>query len=55
MKTRVSLKNVVNDCSLKKRLLPAPTDLSKLNDVVKSEFVTKTVYEKLVKKANVIN
>ena len=36
-------------------MVPAPTDLSRLNDVVKSEVVKKTVYDKLVKKANVIS
>ena len=40
---------------LKKRLVPAPTDLSKLNDVVKVEVVKRAVYDKLVEKANVIS
>ena len=33
-------------------LLPVPVDLSKLNNVAKTEIVKKTVYDKLVAKIN---
>ena len=36
------------------KLLPVPVDLSNLTDIVKSEIVKKTAYDKLVKKVNVI-
>ena len=36
-------------------LVPVPFDLSKLNDVVKSDVVKKTVYDKLVAKVNSID
>ena len=36
-------------------MVPAPTDFSKLNDVVKVEVVKRAVYDKLVEKANVIS
>ena len=36
------------------KLLPVPDDLSKLIDVVKNDFVKKTVYDKLIGKVNSI-
>ena len=36
-------------------LVPAPNDLSKLSNVVKNDFVKKTVYDKLVTKVNNID
>ena len=36
------------------KLVPVPTDLSKLNNVVKNDVVKKTVYNKLVAKVNAI-
>ena len=36
------------------KLTPAPVDLSKLSDVVKNDFVKRTVYDKLVAKVNAI-
>ena len=35
------------------KLLPVPTDLSKLSDVVKNDVVKKVVYDKLVSKVNI--
>ena len=35
--------------------MPAPTDLSKLNNQVKNDVVKKTVYDKLVTKVNSID
>ena len=35
------------------KLVPVPVDLSKLNDVVKNNFVKKAVYDKLVAKVNI--
>ena len=35
--------------------MPAPVDLSKLNDAVKNDVVKKAVYDKLVAKVNNIN
>ena len=37
------------------KLAPVPVDLSKLSDVVKNDVAKKTVYEKLVAKANNID
>ena len=37
------------------KLVPVPIDLSKLSDVVKNDFVKKTVYDKLVAKVNNID
>ena len=37
------------------KLAPVPADLRKLSDVVKSDVVKKTVYEKLVSKVNSID
>ena len=36
------------------KLVPVPTDLSKLNNVVKNDVVKKSVYNKLVAKVNAI-
>ena len=36
------------------KLVPVPDDLSKLIDVVKNDFVKKTVYDKLIGKVNSI-
>ena len=37
------------------KLVPVPTDLSKLSNVVKNDVVKKTVYNKLVTKVNNID
>ena len=37
------------------KLMLVPTDLSKLSNVVKNDIVNKTVYDKLVAKANAID
>ena len=37
------------------KLVPVPVDLSKLSDVVKNDFVEKTVFDKLVVKVNSID
>ena len=37
------------------KLVPIPADLSKLSDVVKNDFVKKTVYNKLVAKVDNID
>ena len=37
------------------KLVPVPAGLSKLSDVVKTDAVKKTVYEKLVAKVNTID
>ena len=37
------------------KLAPVPVDLSKLSDAVKNDIVKKTVYDKLVEKANNID
>ena len=47
----VSLKAEVDKIDVDK-LKTVPVDLSKLNNVVKNEVVTKTVYDKLVPKVN---
>ena len=36
-------------------LVPVPNDLSKLSNVVKNDFVKKTVYDELVTKVNNID
>ena len=36
-------------------MVPVPTDLSKLSNVVKNDVVKKTVYDKLVAKVNSID
>ena len=45
LKTEVDKLNIV-------KLSPVPVDLSKLSDAVKNDVVKKTVYDKLVEKAN---
>ena len=50
----VSLNTEVNKLGIDK-LIPAPVDLSKLNDVVKNDGKKKTVYDKLVTKLNNID
>ena len=50
----VSLNTEVNKLDIDK-LIPAPVDLSKLNDVVKNDGKKKTVYDKLVTKLNNID
>ena len=37
------------------KIVPVPTDLSKLSNVVKNDIVQKTVYDKLVAEVNAIN
>ena len=37
------------------KLVPVPTELSKLSNVVKNDVATKTLYDKLVTKANNID
>ena len=37
------------------KLVPVPIDLSKLSDVVNNDVVKKTVYDKLVAKANIVD
>ena len=62
-KTTVCLEYFSQDCSLKAevgkldidKLVPVPVDLSKLSDVVKFDFVKKTVCDKLVAKVNNID
>ena len=49
-----SLKTEVDKLDID-NLVPVPVDLSKLNDVVKSDVVKKTVYDKLVAKVNSID
>ena len=44
-----SLKAEVDKLNIDK-LVPVPIDLSKLSDIVKNDFVKKTVYNNLVKK-----
>ena len=43
-----NLKTIVDKLDIVK-LVPVPTDLSKLSNVVKNDVVIKTVYDKLVK------
>ena len=55
MKTNLSnLKNEVDKLDIDK-LVPVPTDLSKLSNVVKNDVVKKTTYDKLVTKVNNID
>ena len=35
--------------------MPVPVDLGKLSDVVKNDIIKKTVYDKLIAKANSID
>ena len=49
-----NLKTQVDKLDIEK-LVPVPVDLSKLSNVVKSEVVEKTVYDKLVAKVNNID
>ena len=49
-----SLKTEVDKLDIDK-LVPVPADLSKLRDVVKSDVVKKTVYDKLVAEVNSID
>ena len=49
-----SLKTEVDKLDIDK-LVPVPTDLSKLSNVVKNDVVKKTVYDKLVTKVNSID
>ena len=50
----VNLKTEVDKLDIKK-LVPVPTDLSKLNILVKNDVVKETVYDKLVAKVNNID
>ena len=55
MKTNsANLKTEVDKSDIDK-LVPVPTDLSKLNNVVKNDVVKKTVYDKLVTEVNNID
>ena len=55
LKTNLAnLKTKVDKLDINK-LVPVPTDLSKLSNVVKNDVVKKTVYDKLVAKVNVID
>ena len=55
LKTNLAnLKTEVDKLDIDK-LVPVPTDLSKLNNVVKNDVVKKTVYDKLVAKVNNID
>ena len=55
LKTNLAnLKTEVDKLDIDK-LVPIPVDLSKLNDVVKSDVIKKTVYDKLVAKVNSID
>ena len=49
-----NLKTEVDKLDIKK-LVSVPTDLSKLSNVVKTDVVKKTVYKKLLAKANAID
>ena len=49
-----SLKAEVGKLDIDK-LVPVPVDLSKLSDVVNNDVVKKTVYDKLVAKANIVD
>ena len=51
---KINLKTQVDKLDID-RLVPAPTDLSKLSNVVKNDVVKKTVYDKLVTKVNNID
>ena len=55
LKTNLAnLKTEVDKLDINK-LVPVPTDLSKLSNVVKNDVVKKTVYDKLVAKVNAID
>ena len=55
LKTNLAdLKTEVDKLNIDK-LVPVPTDLSKLSNVVKNDVVKKTVYDKLVAKVNSID
>ena len=55
LKTNLAnLKTEVDKLDINK-LVPVPTDLSKLSNVVKNDAVKKTVYDKLVAKVNAID
>ena len=55
LKTNLAiLKTEVDKLDISK-LVPVPTDLSKLSHVVKNDVVKKTVYDKLVAKVDNIN
>ena len=55
LKTNLAnLKTEVDKLDIDK-LVPVPTDLSKLSNVVKNDVVKKTVYDKLVTKVNNID
>ena len=55
LKTNLAtLKTEVDKLDIDK-LVPVPTDLSKLSNVVKNDVVKKTVYDKLVAKVNNID
>ena len=55
LKTNLAnLKTEVDKLDINK-LVPVPTDLSKLSNVVKNDAVKKTVYDKLVAKVNEID
>ena len=55
LKTNLAnLKTEVDKLDIDK-LVPVPTDLSKLSNVVKNDVVKKTVYDKLVAKVNSID
>ena len=52
--SKANLKTEVDKLDIDK-LVPVPTDLSKLSNVVKNDVVKKTVYDKLVAKVNSID
>ena len=55
LKTNLAnLKTEVDKLDIKK-LVPVPTDSSKLSNVLKNDVVKKTVYDKLVAKVNAID
>ena len=54
LKTNLAnLKTEVDKLDIEK-LVPVPTDLSKLSNVVKNDVVKKTVYDKLVAKVKLV-
>ena len=53
-KNLANLKTEVDKLDIDK-VAPVPVDLSKLNDVVKTDVIKKTVYDKLVAKVNNID
>ena len=50
----ISFKNNIDELDVDK-LVPVPSDLSKLSNIVKNEVVKNTVYDELVKKVNAID